>query len=241
MSVRQISSDVDSFAKNPRREHLQLTSSTAGLLPRGSSLRAKKQHRTEVCNVFGSSSGFELNVLSMSLVETFAARKMEAASKQSWGKQRCEGVGSILFFPPAFASRTSTKLSDLRSQSSYLSSVLQPTGIQPNQYQDSNDTQATSRKWFAVNFGQLKNKKHMSGFGKKSNNACSMSVRPLLCIISRKPLSRFASNLPFLKTNNTLLAQALARITKANQIAKGCQFTNSANLKRDRSETITIV
>ena len=157
--------------------------------------------------------GFELNVLSRSRpLKPFcpAKRKQLPSFAFSWG------------------------------QSSYFSNyLLQPTGIQPNLHQNSNDAQATSWTWFAANFWKLKNNKHMSGFGKKSNvaNACNLSVRPLLCIVSRKLLRRFASNLSFLKKNNTLLA--LACLTKANQIAKGCQFTNSANLKKNRSETNT--
>ena len=134
----------------------------------------------------------------------------------SWEKQWRFSFKPLLF--PALATRTSTKLSGPCSQSSYLSSagVLQPTGVQAKLHQNNNDTQATMRTWFAANFWQLKNNKHMSGFGKKSNvaNARNLSVRPLLCIVSRKPSRRFASNLSFFKTNNTLLALALLR--KAN-------------------------
>ena len=52
MSVRQISSDVDSLTKNPRKEHLQLTSSCWISLA-ATFVRTKKQHRTEVCDVLG--------------------------------------------------------------------------------------------------------------------------------------------------------------------------------------------
>ena len=52
MFVRQISSDVDSLAKNPRREHLQLTLSCWTSLV-AAFVRTKKQHQTEVCKVLG--------------------------------------------------------------------------------------------------------------------------------------------------------------------------------------------
>ena len=140
-----------------------------------------------------------------------------------------------LLFPSAFATMTRTKLSDLRSQSSYLSSagVLQPTGIQPNLHQNSNDTQPASRTWFAANFGQLNNK-DMSGFGNVAN-ACNLSVRPLLCVLS---LVNFwdALHRISLSWKRTTRCWRKARLTEANHRSHaGCQFPNSALKKMPAS------
>ena len=125
MSVRQISSDVDSLAKNPTQEHLQLTLSCWTSLV-AAFVRTKRQHRTRS---FGLSP--LVGITSGEAEPSHQELDLWKLCSQKNGSSFLAGRSSFSFRSLLFpAARTSTKLSGPRSQSSYLSQEFKPTCIQ---------------------------------------------------------------------------------------------------------------
>ena len=123
--------------------------------------------------------------------------------------------------------------------------VLQPTGIQPNLH----CTKAAMRLRQQVGNGLLR-----ISYSRRTTKTCPGVIihqtLQMLCNLSVPLFDQdFALSLKGLHLISLSWRQtnppvgfwriALAPLAKANQIAKGCHFTNSANLQKDRSETIT--